>query len=1032
MKNFLLSILLFAGSLLRAAPGDDCSTAILVSSNGCSATGAYDNTGVSGTLTPPTCFTTGNNNGMWFYFVASSTTAVVTVNGGTLTLPQMALLTPPTGGCSGSGAFTIISCTSPGTSSATIASYGGLTVGNTYYVYVDGQNNTTGTFQLCVSSPLPATNDDPCTAITPPSISNWCSPPGAYTTSGSTPDIIPACFDATGGSQNVRTVWFKFVATQIGVTLTVSGVSGGIQPQVALYTLTPCSSSTYTPIGCVQAATGSNSVTLNNNFLVPGTTYYIAVDAVGNNDGPFSICIDNHPVTSTVVNDGCTGAIALCPNQHYFATTAGATSANDVDISNWLCNGDLNNAIWFKFTATTPPQDVSFNVNWTTHQGGYLQFEPFEYTGTGSPCSGSFVSDWLSLIDNIFDPPCGNASSGTGVETIPASFLTAGKTYYVLVDNFPDDTVDFDFTTTGIAGTEAGPDQTVCSNAAAFNLSGATPAGGTWSGTGITNASLGTFNPGAVLPGQYVVYYTANGCTDYRTITVQGPKVTCSSDVSICAGQSVNISGTITEYPTSVNTTFSNTTAVSIPDNNTTGISSVVTVSGINPTTVATNPIVSVCVDITHTYADDLRIRLRCPGGTTMTLLPVDNSFTSGDDLSGTCFVTGATSITTASPPYAGSFAPSQPFTNLNGCLVNGNWTLLVADLTSGDIGQLNNWSITFNNIIPAPTYLWSPTTNMVNSTSLSPTVTPPSTQDYILTATDINGCIGRDTVRVNVVSKPNAGTDKTISCVTSLPGGSVAMTATGTGTWTALSSNPGTATITSNASPTTTITSFSALGTYGFVWGSGSCVDTVFVTVTGGINAGSDQTISCVTSYPGGTATMAATGTGTWTAMASNPGTATITANTSPTTTITTFSVAGTYNFIWTNGSGCKDTVQIAISSKPNAGTNQTVSCVGTFPGGTATMAATGTGTWTAMASNPGTATITANTSPTTTITTFSVAGIINFIWTNGSCSDTAGYCNCKTECWRRSEYQLYRDFPRRNGDDGGNGYRNMDGHGL
>ncbi|MFN8276012.1 MAG: hypothetical protein U0T84_00880 [Chitinophagales bacterium] len=54
------------------------------------------------------------------------------------------------------------------------------------------------------------------------------------------------------------------------------------------------------------------------------------------------------------------------------------------------------------------------------------------------------------------------------------------------------------------------------------------------------------------------------------------------------------------------------------------------------------------------------------------------------------------------------------------------------------------------------------------------------------------------------------------------------------------------------------------------------------------------------------------------------------------------------------TNGSGCKDTVQIAISSKPNAGTNQTVSCVGTFPGGTATMAATGTGTWTAMASNP------------------------------------------------------------------------------
>ncbi|MFN8276013.1 MAG: hypothetical protein U0T84_00885 [Chitinophagales bacterium] len=189
------------------------------------------------------------------------------------------------------------------------------------------------------------------------------------------------------------------------------------------------------------------------------------------------------------------------------------------------------------------------------------------------------------------------------------------------------------------------------------------------------------------------------------------------------------------------------------------------------------------------------------------------------------------------------------------------------------------------------------------------------------------------------------------------------------------------TATITANTSPTTTITTFSVAGTYNFIWTNGSgCKDTVQIAISSKPNAGADQTVSCVGTFPGGTATMAATGTGTWTAMATNPGIATITNATSPTTTITTFSVAGTYSFIWTNGS-CSDTAQVTVTAKPNAGPDQNISCIATFPGGTATMAATGTGTWTAMASNPGTATITANTSPTTTITTFSIAGTYNFI---------------------------------------------------
>ena len=133
----------------------------------------------------------------------------------------------------------------------------------------------------------------------------------------------------------------------------------------------------------------------------------------------------------------------------------------------------------------------------------------------------------------------------------------------------------------------------------------------------------------------------------------------------------------------------------------------------------------------------------------------------------------------------------------------------------------------------------------------------------------------------------------------------------------------------------------------------------------------------------------MSATGSGTWTAQSGNPGTATITTPTSPTTTITTFSIAGTYNFIWTKGS-CTDTASIVVTAKPNAGTDKTVVCA-ILPGGTATMSATGSGTWTAQTGNPGTATITTPTSPTTTITNFIIAGTYPFIWPLGSCTDTA-----------------------------------------
>ncbi len=71
-------------------------------------------------------------------------------------------------------------------------------------------------------------------------------------------------------------------------------------------------------------------------------------------------------------------------------------------------------------------------------------------------------------------------------------------------------------------------------------LTGNSPAGGTWSGTGITDAALGTFDPALVSPGNHVVTYTVygnNGCpaSDGKTVTVYAlPTVNAGADVTLC------------------------------------------------------------------------------------------------------------------------------------------------------------------------------------------------------------------------------------------------------------------------------------------------------------------------------------------------------------------------------------------------------------------------------------------------------------------------------------------------------------------
>ncbi|MFF8972963.1 S8 family serine peptidase [Streptomyces sp. NPDC014995] len=114
-------------------------------------------------------------------------------------------------------------------------------------------------------------------------------------------------------------------------------------------------------------------------------------------------------------------------------------------------------------------------------------------------------------------------------------------------------------------------------------------------------------------------------------------------------------------------TTFTNTTAVSIPDNGS-AIESSIAVSGRTGNAPST---LQVGVDITHTYRGDLVIDLVAPDGSTYRLKSSSTS-DSADNV-----------ITTYT-------------VNASGEVANGTWKLRVQDVAAQDTGRLNNWKLTF------------------------------------------------------------------------------------------------------------------------------------------------------------------------------------------------------------------------------------------------------------------------------------------------------------------------------------------------
>ncbi|MBI5541426.1 MAG: gliding motility-associated C-terminal domain-containing protein, partial [Bacteroidia bacterium] len=285
----------------------------------------------------------------------------------------------------------------------------------------------------------------------------------------------------------------------------------------------------------------------------------------------------------------------------------------------------------------------------------------------------------------------------------------------------------------------------------------------------------------------------SNGCSTTNSTTINAPSsftasisdssMSCGSFPTLVAGTTFLPDGTGASYTTTINQT---------------DFAAGSTINSIND-------ISSICLNMEHSWAGDLEIKITCPnnqsqilktafsGGGTYIGEPV--SYNYPDDSSHIviqgvgydyCFVgsgamfgtMGATSNTftytytdNASNIHnnrfylpAGTYTPDEAFTNLIGCPINGNWTITVTDNMGQDNGYIFSWQINYDpstyptnycngsatvtaNGGQAPyTYYWS-------NGATTPAVTDICSGNYCVTITDFIGCTATTCVTITDVN---------------------------------------------------------------------------------------------------------------------------------------------------------------------------------------------------------------------------------------------------------------------------------------
>lgn len=177
-----------------------------------------------------------------------------------------------------------------------------------------------------------------------------------------------------------------------------------------------------------------------------------------------------------------------------------------------------------------------------------------------------------------------------------------------------------------------------------------------------------------------------------------------------------------------------------IPDIQAQQVGSTIEVHGYpeGSTVTSVDDILSMCMDIEHSFMGDLVLRLACPDGSTVTLHEQGGGGThlggaqdfdtdslpelgecwtycwSPTATNGTWAMNMDNTIIAGTPPGSslipGTYEPVSSFSAMVGCPLNGPWTLSAVDLWAADNGFVCGWEIVFSELPDLDTSIFIPT----------------------------------------------------------------------------------------------------------------------------------------------------------------------------------------------------------------------------------------------------------------------------------------------------------------------------------
>lgn len=291
-------------------------------------------------------------------------------------------------------------------------------------------------------------------------------------------------------------------------------------------------------------------------------------------------------------------------------------------------------------------------------------------------------------------------------------------------------------------------------------------------------------------PGVYNVTINAGSPNDSETgndlyttsfFVNASPTAAVVAAKSICEGApAVQLTSQFTTPPAAPVTmpaVTSGTLSVAVPDDSPVGSTHTLSVTGVPAG--ASIVSMSVNINLTHTWVNDMVLNLRAPNGRIINLFNRDGGLFQANITNMTISSTATTPIPVTGAPFTGTYAPdaasgvgpdgllpnTASFTDLFG-LANGDWTLGMRDYFAGDLGTLKSWSITITYATVYPNVTWSPLTGLFTNSAAtlgyfgenaySVYAKPTATTTYTVKSTNpTTGCVSTSTVLVTVNPKP-------------------------------------------------------------------------------------------------------------------------------------------------------------------------------------------------------------------------------------------------------------------------------------